>query len=1285
MQKIELFPHNEDGYRDLVNSLENNNLSFLERATGTGKSYILIKYIQEHFAQKRVLFVTLHDSMFKQLTQRDMPALGTSKEIYEKLDCILYSSIRQHSAEWYYENYDCIIFDEAHHCGAPLWGETIGELRDLIRTSDNKKMIGATATGTRYLDNYMDVAKEFFDNNISSRLSIANAILQEILPAPFYINNNHILLERFAKIQKKLRKLQNYQELDNIRENVISLREDLKTKINTNTLFKKYGVKRGEKYIIFCQNIEDLKSKKEVASSWFKDIAPIEKYEAHSDLDNTENQRQITEFENNNNPDTIKVMFAVNMFNEGLHIKGLDGIIMSRKIISPITYLQQIGRVLSYSARKKQIKIFDLVGNATEIDIIHNLYKELISEVKSKIDQNSDNLEHYKEIVERFKIVDECNEMLERLDTIEKFLDENYFNKEKIKRCISILKNYLANVDQNFMELLHDKKIDKEHLQIYYELRRLADSLSFEDYLELSRLGIIVSNYQDNTEVLEKIKIHGCFKNTQENEIKEIINKYNLFYINNNRRPTENDDINLVSKYRYYLSSMSKRNATKYLRNVEYPLNIEELLILKDFPTQEQFEEYTRYIENKYIEGITLDALEKRTIEYLSKFALFKENPIIQKLLNSNVQKIDDSIKVLKEYQQLFPNEKFEDRDKFKDSPDVQVAIDILHKNAIYITNLQFEVLLNMGIALPKEIDMTLEQRKQELGEYESFYEKEESIKKTIVDQINAFIEEHGRRPNTNNPEERDLTENYNTILKDSNNTWLKLITKTLIKSNIPLTIDEKVICDVDINDEDLALIYKSIKNEFTNCDIKTYNYNLIQKKLTILKRQNYIEDKLYEILKRTNNLIDYIFTKNKTEEKEKVKTFLFNNQAIIPFSLIPYVSTQLDMQLPYLSSESRESFINISHQMHCEEMQKINEYFNYLQEHGQRPAKSSELDVTIRKYLARSSEKDIRIHCNKLNELNIPLSTEECCLLRVSNLEVEKKLYEEILKKRENKTMDELDSRLYTRLNIQFTYGYKIEEEYQESSISITNRKIKNSIIDEIKEKIKNNPNEEIDFSNIYISESAKEELKKYRIIYLSKSFITNLIERMTKEQKSYKELLNESNLHLLKLMIKYCTSSNKNIELIDKLIKLNREIVLATNDINIEQFILSYLDFMKKNDKEPRLDSTDSEEKLLAKKYEILNELLTPEEKKTLFNSIRKDVQQLQKKDFYQEFINFIETNQRFPSIIGDTAEEIELAKEYQKIGTKLTIEQKKHIDTLLKKYQLNTIMFVEKKKGK
>lgn len=1291
MKSIELFPHNEKGYTDLVNCLENSNFAFLERATGTGKSYILIKYMAEKLANKRVLFVTLHDSMFKQLTERDMPALGTSKDIYEKLDCILYSSINKHSPEWYYENYDCVIFDEAHHCAAPQWGKTIGAIRDLIRDSEDKKMIGATATGIRYLDNYLDVAKEFFDDNVASRLSITEAMFNEILPVPFYINNNYVSLENIQKIQKKLNKLETYSELNKIREIVKFYEEEAKKKTTTNLILKKYVVKKGEKYIVFCENIEDLKRKKEEADNWFKDIAPIEKYEAHSLSNNKYNQQQIDEFENNTNSETIKVMFAVDMFNEGLHIKGVDGIIMTRKTTSPIVYLQQLGRALSFSARNKQIKIFDLVGNATHIDIIYNLYKEFVMEAREKIENDKFNEGHYNKIVDRFKIVDEGNDVVEQLERIDRFLDENYLNKEIIKRYILILKNYISLSNDDFMTLLHDRKVDKEHLKIYYELRRLSDSLSFEDYVELNSLGIIISDYQQNEEILEKIKVKGSLRKVKESAIIDVIHKYNLYYLNNNRRPTEEDDFELVSRYRNYLSSFNKRDASKFLKNVAYKLNIEEMLLLKSFPSFDEINDYTQYVENKYKSGLILDELERKTVQSISQLVSLKNKPILYSLLNGNVGKIDESIKVLKEYLLTEPDERFENKDKFIGMPHIKDALDNLYKYAIYVTNLQFEVLLEMNIVLPEQINMSLEERKNALGPYESFYEKEESIKKSYSKMINEFIKEHGRRPNLNNSDEYVLALKYERLFKERNSIWVKYISKTLQECNIPLTIDEKIISGEDIKDNDLVLIYNSILEQFNNLSLETYNFNIMNKKIKILKDHNYIDNRLYKIWNKTNSLINYVISNISKYQKGVLNSFLYNNQAFVPFCLLKYIYLKLGMTLEKVESFSygKENFVNVAYLKYVEEIEKVNEYIKYIKDNGVRPDEDSNLNRYLRHYLARASTSDIKRFCDKLNDLKIPLNLEETYLLKISTSDTKTKIYRKIREKSKSSSkLDALDSRIYKSLRSESLFREKNVEDYDDILFISINKELKNEIINDIKLKIKNNPNEKINLKNIYISNKAKEELEKYRIVCLSTGFITDLIDRMIKEQKPYRDLLNVD-IEMIQTIIDCCMEANYNIELVDRLIKLDKEIFLKNNEINKELFLNEYLNFVMNNRRVPDINSEDSGEYILARKYEILKEVLSSEEVKLFYNTVKKTIEQSQVNEIYISIIDFIETNQRFPSMISDDKEETEICMKYQKIGNKLSLEQKKVIDNLIKKYQMNTILFIksirERNKGK
>ena len=49
MKKVELFEHNEIAYKKLIKSLENNKCTTINHATGTGKSFIMLKYLYEEF------------------------------------------------------------------------------------------------------------------------------------------------------------------------------------------------------------------------------------------------------------------------------------------------------------------------------------------------------------------------------------------------------------------------------------------------------------------------------------------------------------------------------------------------------------------------------------------------------------------------------------------------------------------------------------------------------------------------------------------------------------------------------------------------------------------------------------------------------------------------------------------------------------------------------------------------------------------------------------------------------------------------------------------------------------------------------------------------------------------------------------------------------------------------------------------------------------------------------------------------------------------------------------
>ena len=59
----------------------------------------------------------------------------------------------------------------------------------------------------------------------------------------------------------------------------------------------------------------------------------------------------------------IKVIFSVDMFNEGVDIPAIDMVMFLRPTESPIVFLQQLGRGLRQHKGKKHLNVLDFIGN----------------------------------------------------------------------------------------------------------------------------------------------------------------------------------------------------------------------------------------------------------------------------------------------------------------------------------------------------------------------------------------------------------------------------------------------------------------------------------------------------------------------------------------------------------------------------------------------------------------------------------------------------------------------------------------------------------------------------------------------------------------------------------------------------------------------------------------------------------------------------------------------------------------------------------------------------------
>ena len=123
----------------------------------------------------------------------------------------------------------------------------------------------------------------------------------------------------------------------------------------------KTNIKPDGKYIYFCplnpeNGVNDMDSIMSEARNWIHEMGLTEDdyefYMTTSDMGN-DGKRNREAFYNdkdlkqNDTSNKLRIMFAINQYNEGVHVPGLDGVIMGRSTQSDIIFFEQLGRALS--------------------------------------------------------------------------------------------------------------------------------------------------------------------------------------------------------------------------------------------------------------------------------------------------------------------------------------------------------------------------------------------------------------------------------------------------------------------------------------------------------------------------------------------------------------------------------------------------------------------------------------------------------------------------------------------------------------------------------------------------------------------------------------------------------------------------------------------------------------------------------------------------------------------------------------------------------------------------
>ena len=392
---ILLFEHNQIAYNAAISMLSETNKAAIIHPTGTGKSFISFKLCEDN-PDKMICWLSPSEYIFK--TQLENLAKVSSGYQPKNIKFFTYAKLMNLSEEELAEiRPDYIVLDEFHRCGAQEWGKGVTSLLELYKQT---AVLGLSATNVRYLDNQRDMALEIFDGNIASEMTLGEAIVRGILSPPTYILSVFSYKKDLEKYKKRVNRAKNRAVRNEAEKYYEALRRALEKADGLDLVFKKHIKSKDGKFIVFCANAEHMREMIEKVPEWFGKIDPDPHiYSAYSDDPAT--SKAFAEFKEDQS-EHLKLLFCIDMLNEGVHVEKIDGVILFRPTVSPIIYKQQIGRALSASKDKAPL-IFDIVNN------IENLYSIGTIEQEMQIAINYYRfLEKDAEIVsDRFKIVDE--------------------------------------------------------------------------------------------------------------------------------------------------------------------------------------------------------------------------------------------------------------------------------------------------------------------------------------------------------------------------------------------------------------------------------------------------------------------------------------------------------------------------------------------------------------------------------------------------------------------------------------------------------------------------------------------------------------------------------------------------------------------------------------------------------------------------------------------------------------------------------------------------------------
>ena len=322
-------------------------------ATGTGKTIVAgldYRRLVDSGEVKSLLFVAHREQILDQslMTFRTIIRDGSFGELYvggkrpEKWDHVFGSvqSLNQLDLSTISPDaFDMIIVDEFHHAAAETYEKLLTHFKP-------KVLLGLTATPER--SDGKDILY-WFEGKISAELRLWEAIDRQILsPFQYFGLNDNIDLES-AGITWKRGFGYDVTELSNLYTG-----NDARVALVLEQMTRYVDDISSVKGLGFCVSIEHA----EYMAEQFKQ-AGVPAVAVTSNMETKDRRKAMRDLRSGE----IKVIFAVDIFNEGVDIPEINTLLMLRPTESATIFIQQLGRGLRKCSNKRILTVLDFVGN----------------------------------------------------------------------------------------------------------------------------------------------------------------------------------------------------------------------------------------------------------------------------------------------------------------------------------------------------------------------------------------------------------------------------------------------------------------------------------------------------------------------------------------------------------------------------------------------------------------------------------------------------------------------------------------------------------------------------------------------------------------------------------------------------------------------------------------------------------------------------------------------------------------------------------------------------------